>query len=286
MFKTKEEKEKINEKRQQLEEMKNDYLDKMEKYHKYHIEMTNEIKRLYEAGKITDTRIGRVSDEFPNIYLIINNLKDSYIIGAYIREMDYTLEDIKKIYNLSDNYIEETIKNWLPLIRQDAYKKLDEELRFRKDYPEETSRNHSMYYEITERIEYFYELRRNRTKLKREVIDKDLINKLKDNSEFSFLLNMFSVKDSLILAYGLNLIDIDKDGLNKYVSYDEEYFNQLLSVNRSNIINKLDERISKINDLGELNNSYFDYNELKSKYINMYNRIENTLNDLNNKKRF
>ena len=56
------------------------------------------------------------------------DIKDTLIIASYLRQIEISLEEIKKVYSLDDKYIENLITNEIPALRVKAYKRLTEEL--------------------------------------------------------------------------------------------------------------------------------------------------------------
>lgn len=206
------------------------------------------------------------------------DIKDTLIIASYLRQIEVPLEEIKKVYSLDDEYIENLISNEIPSLRVKAYKRLKEEL------PNETvaffpgfhNNFEPLYIELIDRIEYLFEVKKNQKKIRTDLGDNEIISSIISNPAVLVLLNYFSVKESLILASNLDLLSIDEDIIHQIYTFNENDFRNIFeSVNITYIEDLLTKRIEKLNNI-EMETSFFDYQELSDKYEDLLNRINDT----------
>ena len=206
------------------------------------------------------------------------DIKDTFIIASYLRQIEVPLEEIKKVYSLDDEYIENLINNEIPSLRVKAYKRLKEEL------PNETvaffpgfhNNFEPLYIELIDRIEYLFEVKKNQRKIRTDLGDNEIISSIISNPAVLVLLNYFSVKGSLILASNLDLLSIDEDIIHQIYTFNEGDFRNIFeSVNITYIEDLLTKRIEKLNNI-EIETSFFDYQELSDQYEDLLNRINDT----------
>lgn len=223
---------------------------------------------------------------FMFIYKNLKNLKDSLIIGSILRQIEPTIEEVKLAYQIEDQYIDSLIINKIPELRVLANKKLEKFPDYNVIFfPGHYNNFEPIYKEFVERIEYFFEVKRNKKKILSETKLISYIVNLINNSSLLFLLNYLSVKDSLIILTSLNIIDLDEDILQSIYPHNNEYFENIFKnkfFNNSHIRQELIMRIKKL-DCIELETSYFDYEDLCNQYKDLEQRIDDTLKFLSNK---
>ena len=220
---------------------------------------------------------------FVFIYRNIGNLKDTLIISSILRQIEPTIKDVQLAYLIDNQYVNNLITNKLPELRVLAYRKIDEcpneQVLFFPDFHNDFG---PLYSEFVGRIEYIFEVRRNTIKiLSEEKIDK-YVQKLTNNGALLFLLNYLSIKDSLIMASLLNIIDVDEDIIFEIYPFEDYYLEEIFDKNISIIKGELFERIKKL-EVIEPETSYFDYDDLCNQYKDLYERINDTLSYLDNK---
>lgn len=205
------------------------------------------------------------------------NIKNTLILASYLRQIEVPLEVIKKVYSLDDKYIENLIKSEVPLLRVNACKRLEE-------LPNETvvflpgvhNNFEPLYVELIDRIEYFLEIERNQNKLQKELANRNVIFSILNNPSLLVLLNYFSVKESLIFASVLGILDIDEGVIQQIYSFDQNDFRMIFdSVNTEYIKDLLIKRIEKLRSI-EIKVWSFDYDELADQYEDLLNKINDT----------
>lgn len=215
------------------------------------------------------------------------NIKDTLIIASYLKQIELPFEEIKKVYSIDDEYIENIINNEIPSLRVKAYKRLKGEL------PNETvaffpgfhNNFEPVYIELIDRIEYLFEVKRNQKKIRTDLGDNEIISSIINNPAVLVLLNYLSVKDALIVASNLDLLDIDEEVINQIYSFNENDFRMIFdSVNTDYIKDMLIKRIEKLKNI-EMETSFFDYQELLEQYEDLLNRINDTKEYYSNKRR-
>ena len=92
------------------------------------------------------------------------------------------------------------------------------------------------------------------------------------------------MKDSLLTALSLDIIDIEEDEISNLYHYEERYVENILKEKLNQIYQELSERINKINNI-EPETSFFSYEELATQYQDLLERIEDTLKYINNSSR-
>lgn len=215
---------------------------------------------------------------FMFMYRNIKNMRDTLIVASVLRQIEVPIEEIKKIYLIDDEYIENIISNLIPSLRVKAYKRLKEELPNQTVafFPGFHYNFEPLYVELIDRIEYFFEVRRNQQKIKKELANNEITHKFLNNASLLVLLNYFSLKEALIVSSNLNLLDIDEDEIQKIYPFNEDYFKQLLySSNITYITDLLNKRIEKLRSI-EMETSFFDYHGLSEQYDDLLNRIDDT----------
>lgn len=215
------------------------------------------------------------------------NIQELLIVASFLKQIEISREELKKVYSISDEYIENVISEVVPTLRVEAYKRIKEELPKEKImfFNESSEYLEPLYVELIDRIEYLFEVRRNKNILKKELKNTEILQKVIDNKAILILLNYYSVKESLIIAFNLDLVDIDEEELQNKYHYEEELFEKLFSEsNIDYIINLLNERINKLKNI-ELETSFFEYQSLQQEYEDLLNRIEDTNRYLNSIKK-
>lgn len=222
-------------------------------------------------------------ERFIFIYRYLKNLKDSLIIASTLKQIGISLQDVTSAYSLDEEYVNKIIAEKLPELRVALYKEIEDlpnkKTLFEKDFNIEHYT--PLYQELIDRIEYFFETKRNTNQVLKAIKNEQHQSKLINNSSFLFLLNYFSIKDSLIIASSLDIIEIDEDEITNMYHHDEQYTENLLKNNFNQIYNDLKERIKKLNNI-EPETSYFEYQELSNQYQDLLERIEDTHKYINN----
>ena len=212
-----------------------------------------------------------------------DNLKDAIIVSVILRQIEPTIKDIKLAYSVDNQYINNLINNKLPELKVLAYKRLkeipNEQVAF---FPGFYNNFEPLYIELISRIEYIFEVKRNVQKLLSEKKINNYAPQLINNSSLLYLLNYLSVKDSLIVASLLDIIDLDEDTITNIYPFEDYYLEEIFDKNISMIKSELYQRIQKLKNI-EIETSYFDYNNLYNQYKDLYERINDTLDYIKNK---
>lgn len=220
---------------------------------------------------------------FMFIYRNIKDLKDSLIIASTLRQIEPTVEDVMKAYSISEDYVNNVVNEIIPKLRVLSYKKLEElpndKVAF---FPDFHNNFEPLYKDLIDRIEYLFEVRRNIQKLFSELNEKKYYSSLINNSSFLFLLNYLSVKDGLIIATSLNIIDIDEEEVQDVYPHEPEYFENIFNTNIAFIESSLSERITKLENI-DIETSHFDYEGLCNQYKDLEQRINDTMDYLRDK---
>ena len=215
---------------------------------------------------------------FMFMYRNIKNMRDTLIVASFLRQIEVPIEEIKNVYRIDDEYIENIISNLIPSLLAKVYKRLEEELPNQTVafFPGFHNNFEPLYIELIDRIEYLFEVRRNQQKIKKDLGNNEIVHQVLNNSSLLILLNYFSVKEALIVASNLNLLDIDEDKIQKIYPFDEDYFIQLLYSNNTTYISELlNKRIEKLRSI-EIETSFFDYYGLADQYEDLLGRINDT----------
>lgn len=225
-----------------------------------------------------------MTDEcFSFIYRNIKDLKDSLIIASTLRQIEPTIEEVMEAYSVNEEYINRIVSEKIPQLRVLAYKRLEElpneEVLF---LPGFHNNFEPLYKDLIDRMDYLFEVKRNTQKLFSELNGSDFYSRLSNNSSFLFLLNYLSVKDALIIATSLDVIDIDDEEVQNIYPHGVEYFENIINKNIALIKIDLSERITKLENT-ELEISYFDYMGLCNQYKDLEQRISDTTNYLRDK---
>ncbi len=214
------------------------------------------------------------------IYRTIKDFKDCLIIASLLRQIEPTAEEIMKAYFVNKDYVNNVIIEYIPQLRVLAYKILEElpneKVAF---FPYFHNNFEPLYKDLIDRMEYLFEVRRNIQKLFSELNGSDYYLRLINNSSFLFLLNYLSVKDALIIATSLDIIDIDEEEVQNMYPHEPEYFENIFNQNIALIKSYLSERITKLENT-ELETSHFDYIGLCNQYKDLEQRINDTINYL------
>ena len=217
------------------------------------------------------------------IYQNIKDLKDSLIIATALKQIEITLEDIMSAYSIEREYVNKLIADKLPELRVELYKEIEDLHNKKGFFGTDFNVEHygPLYQELIERIEYFFEIKRNTNQILKVIKNEQHRSKLINNQSFLFLLNYFSIKDSLIIALTLEIIVIDEEEIENMYHYDEQYAENLLKNNLGQIYNDLKDRIQKLNNI-EPETSCFKYQELSNQYQELLERINDTIEYINN----
>ena len=245
-------------------------------YKKYRIDK-EETLNLFED--YVDLEINLGEELFLFMYKNILNIKDTMIVASYLRQVEVPLDEIKRVYFLSDEYINNIITNIVPELRVKANKMITETI---PNIPDSFGWNNGpgfilIYSEFVDRIEYLFEVARNQKKIQNEINNEKIVNKIKNNSAILVLLNYFSLKESLIIAINLGLVDeFVSDEINKIYIFSEDDFNDLLNSSDIGLLKDLLlKRIDKLKSI-EPETSYLDYKELGQEYENLLNAINDS----------
>ncbi len=247
--------------------------------------MSKSPREMYKDFNETEAKFARYgirsfnyNDIFSLIYRKLDNIQDTIIICSYLKEMNIPMDIIKEVYSVDDEYINNLLSNTLPSIRVDAYKRLRDEIPNIKVlfFPDMKPNLEPLYIDFLDRLEYIFEVRRNQRKLRKELYGKDILPKLINNSSLLAILNYFSVKESIILASNLDLLDIDEEEIQKLYPHTEEDFKKIFSSsNITSLVDLLSKRIEKLANIDE-ELSYFDYEGLLESCDDLFYRIEDT----------
>lgn len=212
-----------------------------------------------------------------------NNVKEAIIISSILRQIEPTVEDVKLAYSLDDEYINNISNKLLPELRVLANNYLDVPVNndvtffpgFKNDF-------NFIYIELINRIEYLFELKRNINLLLSDKTINNYVSQFINNKSLLFLLNYLSVKDSLIIASSLDIIDIDDDFIDSVYSFSDSDLEDIFDRYIYSIKDELYLRIKRLESI-DIETSYFDYNSLCNEYKDLLERISDTLDYLNNK---
>ncbi len=246
-------------------------------------ELREEIEEKFD-GKINFDEL--VFNDFTFIYKIVKDLKSAFIIASYIKEINLDLNEIMEAYNLDIDYIDNVLSENLPKLRVEAYKRLKNAPNEKCIFPDIKIDNTKRYKEFIDRIEYFFDIRRNTKKIFNEINDEEFAYTLLTNKSFMFLLNYLSLKDALILSLNLNIVDMDEDTINKYFDYNDNDFENVFNKSITEIKTNLEKQIKKLDIFIKKNEEdvieyYFDYYGLLNEYKDLLERINDTKDYLN-----
>lgn len=214
-----------------------------------------------------------------------NSKEEAIIISSILRQIEPTINEIKTVYNLDDQHIDNLTQNKLSELRVLAYNKLEilpnNEVFFFPGFHNDFT---SSYSDLITRIEYLFEVKRNTKTLLKDKIINIYFSHLVDNNSLLFLLNYLSIKDALIVCSSLDIADIDDEILSSIYSYEDSYLMDIFDRHIYLIMEDLSQRIQKLKST-QIETSYFDYNGLCCEYKDLYERINDTLDYLNNKRK-
>ena len=219
---------------------------------------------------------------FVFIYRYVKDVKDSLIIASILKQIEVSLEDIISTYSLEEEYVNKIISEKIPELRVALYKEIEELPNKKGLFGTDFNIEHytPIYQELIDRIEYFFETKRNTNQILKVIKNEHQQSKLINNPSFLFLLNYLSMKDSLIIASSLDIIDLEEDEISNIYPYDNQYVENILKEKLNQIYDELSERIKKINSI-EPETSYFEYEKLSTQYQDLLERIEDTLKYIN-----
>ncbi len=185
-----------------------------------------------------------------------------------------------EVYSVDEKYVNRIVSEKVPQLKVLAYKRLEElpneEVLF---FPGFHNDFEPLYKDLIDRIEYLFEVKRNTQKLFSELSVRAYYSRLTDNSSFLFLLNYLSVKDALIIAISLDVVDIDVEEMQNIYPYDSDYFEKIFNKNIAQIKSDLCDRIKRL-DNTEIGTSFFDYESLCNQYKELEQRVNDTMDYL------
>ena len=247
-------------------------------------ELRNEIEEKFD-GKINFDDLA--FSDFTFIYAIVEDLKVAFVVASYIKEIDLNLSEIMEVYNLDIDYIDNVLSENLPKLRVEAHKRLKNAPNEKNVFfPDIKIDNTRRYKEFIDRVEYFFDIRRNTKKVLNEINDSEFAYTLLTNKSFMFLLNYLSLKDALILSLNLNIVDTDEDTINKYFNYNDDDFEKVFNKSITEVKTNLEKQIKKLDIFIKRNEEdvveyYFDYYGLLNEYKDLLERINDTKDYLN-----
>lgn len=217
---------------------------------------------------------------FMFIYRNIKDLKDTLIIAAILRQIEPTIDAVKDVYSLDGGYVNRVVSEKIPKLKVLVYKRLEElpneKVAF---FPGFHNNFEPLYKDLIDRMEYLFEVKRNTQKLFSEFSVSAFYSRLTDNSSFLFLLNYLSVRDALIVAVSLDIVDISDEEIQSIYPYDSDYFETMFNKNVAWIKSSLSDRIKKL-EIMEPETSHFNYDGLCSQYKDLEQRINDTIDYL------
>ncbi len=246
-----------------------------DKYKKFISDKEDIEKRFEDYVEVYDVS---ENDGFMFMYRNCKDMKDTLIIASYLNQINIPLKEIKKSYSINDEYIDNLVNNLIPQLKINAYKYLDEIIpNAPKPFGwDNTKYLNSVYKELIDRIDYFFEIRRNQNKIKKSIKNEKLLQNIINNKELLVFLNYYSVKDALIVSSNLNLLDFDDEEVQKIYPYDQNYLKSLFEGQSIILIQELlKERIEILKNI-DIGLSCFNYEELLEEYEDILNRINDT----------
>ena len=253
------------------------------------LELQEKINKLNEDTMFLQNNFGDYdigsTDGYEFIYRYLKDLKKTLIICSLIKEGDVPLDEIKEVYGLDDEYIDNVIDEEFPIIKAEAYKYLRDvapNVRY-MFFPNVNTHKVEIYKEFTDRIEYITELRRNGKKLNNEFGNNAFSDLLKENVILLELLNYFNVEESLNVASNLSILKpLDDELVQSIYTFDDDEFKELLGSKRMKYLeDDLKKKIDKFTnitqqDVGLYTGIYLDYDELVETYTDTVERINQT----------
>ena len=212
------------------------------------------------------------------IYRTLDDMKKTMVVSSYLNQIDMPISIIKEGYSIDDNYVNELIDEILPALKVEVHKYITEVLPNIKNpfFPDYKPNFEPEFEELSDRIEYYIEVKRNRDKINNDNRLSSIKEELINNQQLLLLLNAFDTKDALIIASNLGIVSVNEDEVHGLYSFDENRFNDLLTGgNMAYIEEILIKRIEKLDNI-PIERSYFDYRGLSNEYKQLLNEIENT----------
>ena len=218
-------------------------------------------------------------------YKSLKDIKSTFIILSYLRQIEAPIEEIKSIYGVDDNYIQNLVIHEMPLLRVKAYRRLQKIPKGITDFSKEWHPTLApSLKELIDRLEYLIEVSKNQNKIKSELGDNIISQSILNNPSVLVLLNHFSLKDTLIISTNLDLLDVDEDVIYELYPFTESDFRELFkssSIDDTTFV--LNKRIKKLKAV-KPNTSFFNYQELLDNYQDLLERITDTKEYLSNLK--
>ena len=234
----------------------------------------------YEYGLDKNTKLSDVllTDEiFRFIYNTLDDMKKSVIVSSYLKQIDIPIKTVKEAYSIDDSYINSLTDEILPFLKVETYRYLKEEVPNIKYpfFPDIKPNLEPVYEEFIDRIDYYNEIKRNRNKINNDNHLSLMKEELLNNPQVLLLLNAFDIKDTLIIASNLGIVNIYEDELHALYDFDENRFSDLLTgSNMLYIEETLRKRIEKLDNIPIEVNNYFDYEELSNEYNQLLDVID------------
>lgn len=225
-----------------------------------------------------------IDECFMFLYHNIKNLKDTFIVASFLRQIEPIVEEVMVAYSVDREYVNKVISERIPGLRVQAYQKMEEPPKEVPFFPGYYNNFKPLYRDLIERMDYLFEVRRNMQKLSHEVKGNSYLA-LYNNRAFLFLLNFLSVKEALIVAAALDTIEINYEEFPELQTFDDEYFKEVFNKVCTSIKNDLLERIAILEKKDDMEISFFDYVSLCEEYKDLLQRVEDTIKYLNGVKR-
>lgn len=231
----------------------------------------------YSYGDIRLSHILSDDEIFSFIYKTLDDMKKTMIISSYLKQIEIPIDIVKKVYSIDDYYINNLTNEILPSLKVAAYKYLKEEVPNISNpfFPDIKPKLEPVYEEFIDRIDYYNEIKRNRNKINNDNHLSLMKEELLNNPQVLLLLNAFDIKDTLIIASNLGIVNIYEDELHALYDFDENRFSDLLTgSNMLYIEETLRKRIEKLDNIPIEVNNYFDYEELSNEYNQLLDVID------------
>lgn len=209
------------------------------------------------------------------IYNLLNKkISDALIICSYLGINDIPQSILCKIFNLNEEYIDRLLNESLPTIRFEAYKLASESVNNEYAFfPGVKAGESNNYNDIGKRIDVKFQTNRLLKELKTKTDNKDVIDFFIKNEVYIFILDILTYKETLILLYGLGLMD------DEIVEYDDVLFKNIISNKIDDVIYILKEKINYIVQYNYINN-YAD-DKLLEEYQMILNAIDQSKKYIN-----
>ncbi len=209
------------------------------------------------------------------IYNLLNKkISDALIICSYLGINDIPRNFLSEIFNLNEEYIDRLLNDYLPTIRFEAYKLARESVN--KEYaffPGVKTGESNYYNDVGRRVDVKFQTNRLLKELKTKTDNKDVIEFFIKNEIYIFMLDILTYKETLVLLYGLGLID------DEIVEYDDVLFKNIINNKIDDVVYTLNEKINYIVQYSYINN-YADDNLLEE-YQMILNAIDQSKKYIN-----